>query len=259
MSHWVTEWEASSCQPPGFGVFWRTGKQSPEWCRVSENWDENQLLSRDYLVQKHCFVPTWLYFTSEFWLLGVFPKKKNSWICSCSLPDGKREMLLSCVVCCIFEMFLSGDLFLSSPVDVLPLEAAHLSCWPFLHACIACFLLSGIWSSESFEIFLPGFVVFFPYCFKCMVRAQSVCFAILPYSWCSWERLNILHSNGVTSQKYPILLPSVSARLWSVLGYLPFTWFGGCTGIEVTLSCRSVLEQIENTDASVSASVLHRL
>lgn len=158
-------------------------------------------------------------------------------------------------------MFLSGDLFLSSPVVVLPLEAVRLSCWPFLRACIACFLLSGFWSSsESSEIFLPGFVCFFPYCFKCMVRAQRVCFAILPYSWCSWERLNILYSNGVTSsQKYPILLPSVSARLWSVLRYLPFTWFGGCTDIEVILSCSSVLEQIENTDASVSASVLHQL
>lgn len=40
-------------------------------------------------------------------LLGVFPKRKNSWISSCSgLSDGKGEVLLSCVVCCGFAVFL---------------------------------------------------------------------------------------------------------------------------------------------------------
>lgn len=68
-------------------------------------------------------------------LLVVFPKKKNSGVSSCSgLPDVKGEMLLSCVVCCGFAVFLSGDPFLPSPVAVLLLEAAGISCWPLLHA-----------------------------------------------------------------------------------------------------------------------------
>lgn len=105
-------------------------------------------------------------------LLGVFPKIKNS-ISSCSgLSDGGGEVLLSCMVCCDFAVFLSEDPFLPSPVVVLPLEAADLS--------YVCMFLAFSHQIISWEFcgFFAWVVWLFSYCLKCMVRAQRVCFTI---------------------------------------------------------------------------------
>lgn len=170
MSHWVTGWDSGPWQPPCFGAYWGTGQQSPEWCRVAEHWDENQLLSRDYLDQKHCFVPEWLYFSQSdcicprvLWiltLLGVFPKKKNSWISSCSGLPSAKERCCSFVWCAVVSLWGS--------ISALTCGALRGS-WPFLLTFLpcarACFWLSGSRSfSQSFEGFLLGFVWFFSYC-----------------------------------------------------------------------------------------------
>lgn len=123
------------------------------------------------------------------------------------------------------------------------------SSWPFLMAFLTCtrawFWLSGIRPfSENFEGFCLGLFGFFPTASNvwwvhrgCVLQSYHTA-GVVERDWTSYMVMELLCPSTVSSQRCLILLPVVSARFWSVLGYLPFIWFGGCTGIEVTHSCR---------------------
>lgn len=132
--------------------------------------------------------------------------------------------------------------------------------WPFLRVHVF-----GFQSSDHFlrvlRVFCLGCLVVFllPQMYGESTEGMFYHTAgVVERDWTSYMVMEFLCRSTVSSRRCPILLPMLSVRLWCVLGYLPFVWFGGCTGIEVLpFHAGSVLEQIGNIDTSVSASVLH--
>lgn len=205
-----------------------------------------------------CFVPGWLYLTSEFWSFKGFSLKRKTFeylLATVCHQQGRGVAQL-----CDLLWFCSVSLWGAISAFTCGCFAVRGS-WPFLTRARAYCWLSGI---RSFSEFCWIF-----YHLKC------VCGESVEGVFCNFtrqlvqlrERLNILMVmeplclSAVFSKRRLILLPMVSPRLWSDLGCLPVDHSLSLRDLEdVHLSdfCAApVQERIGNIDVSVPDSVLH--